>query len=210
MLPPDSVLCVRCGFHLKKRKKIARTYQPIERVWETTASYSTRLTIFGIVEAAALGVGLVGVFGSGADLGVFIGSFLGLTAMLAFLLGTFDRIHLRRDARGRVQLTKTWRVAFFARQPKTTDVRGYGGIASGRHRPISPWDAWLLYFLIVFGIIPGIIWWYLVFYKITYHVSLTRDHGHPVYLVYSGGSEKQMKEIAYTLRDASGLRYEDG
>ncbi len=48
MLPPGSVLCVRCGFHLTKRKKIAKTYQPIEREWETNASFQTRRTIFGI------------------------------------------------------------------------------------------------------------------------------------------------------------------
>ncbi|MGH7172856.1 MAG: hypothetical protein ACRELG_21455 [Gemmataceae bacterium] len=210
MLPPGSVLCVRCGFHLQKRKKIAKTYQPIERLWETNASYQSRLMVFWCCEAAFAALGLVGVFRGGADLGVFIGSFLGLTAMLAFLFGTFDRIHLTRDARGRVQLTKMWRVAFFARTPRTIDVRGYEGIASGRHRPVSPWDAWLLYFLIIFGIIPGIIWWYLVFYRITYHVALTRDHGFPEYLVYSGSGQTQMKEIAYSLRDASGLRYEEG
>jgi hypothetical protein len=210
MLPPGSVLCVRCGFHLKKRKKIVKTYQPIERVWETTASYPTRLTIFCLCEAAFVGLGLTGVFHGGADLGVFICSFLFLTTMLAFLFGTFDRIHLMRDTRGRVQLTKTWRVAFFACRPRTTDVHGYEGIVSGRHRPVSPWDSWLLYILIVFGIIPGLIWWYLVFYKITYQVALSRDHGFPAYTVYSGGSLMQMKEIAYALRDASGLRYDEG
>jgi hypothetical protein len=89
-------------------------------------------------------------------------------------------------------------------------VFGFEGIQSGRHRAVSPWDAWILYFLIIFGLIPGLIWWYLVFYKITYHVSLTRDHGFPAYIVYSGWSEKKMKEIAYTLREASGLPYEEG
>jgi hypothetical protein len=209
MLPPESVLCVRCGFDLKKRKKVVRTYQPIERVWETTASFSTRLAIFCICEIFFGALGLTGVFRGGADLGVFIAVFLLLSAMLAFLLGTFERIHLTRDVRGRVQLIKTWRVAFFALSPQSIDVRAYEGIVSGRHRPVSPWDAWILYFLIVFGVIPGIIWWYLVFYKITYQVALSRDHGFPTYTVYSGGSEIQMKEIAYALRDAAGLPYND-
>src|SRR6185437_3398333 len=73
MLPPGSVLCVRCGFHLQKRKKITKTYQPIARQWETNASYPTRLTVFGICEVVSLTLGLVGVFWGGADLGVFIG-----------------------------------------------------------------------------------------------------------------------------------------
>lgn len=210
MLPPGSVLCVRCGFHLTKRKKIARTYQPMERVWETNASYQTRLTLFWTCEAFFGILGLSGVVSGKADLGVFLVSFLGLSAMLGFLFGTFDRIYLTRDVRGRVQLIKTWRVCFFAQSPRSIDVRSFEGVSSGQHRAVSPWDSWILYILIPFGIIPGIIWWYLVFYKITYHVALNRDHGFPTYLVYSGRSNIKMKEIAYALRDASGLPYDEG
>lgn len=210
MLPPGSVLCVRCGFDLKKRKRVSRTYQPIERVWETSASYQTRFTAFLGCEAVGLGVGLWGVFWGGADLGVFLGAFLGLTGMLAFLFGTFDRIHLTRDPRGRVQLTKTWRVAFYALSPQSIDVRSFEGIVSGRHREVSTWEYWIFFLLLFCAIVPGIIWWYLAIYKVTYHVSLSRDHGFPSYILYSGWSEMQMREIAYTLRDASGLPYDDG
>lgn len=208
-LPAGSVLCVRCGYHLHKRRKIAKTYQPMARVWETNVSLATRLSAFCLCEAAFAGLGLTGVFWGEADLGVFIGSFLGLSVLLAFLFGTFDRIQLTRDTRGRVELTKTWRVAFFAWTPQTTAVRGFEGISSGQHRAVSTWDAWMLFFMLLCGIIPGIIWWYLIFYRVTYHVSLTRDHGYPAYMVYSGADEKQMREIAYTLRDASGLHYEE-
>jgi len=210
MLPPGSVLCVRCGFHLKKRKKIAKTYQPIARVWETNWSRQNRLSAFWTCEVVALALGLIGVFWAGADLGTFIGSFLGFTAMMAFLLGTFDRLELTRDPRGRVRLIKTWRFCFFARQPKTIDVRGFEGIVGGRHRDISTAEYWIFFFLLLMGIIPGIIWWYLAIHKVTYHVSLSRDHGFPEQIVYSGWSEMQMKEVAYTLRDASGLHYDEG
>jgi hypothetical protein len=210
MLPTGSVLCVRCGFDLKKRKKVARTYQPMERVWETTASYSARLTSFCICAAVALVLGLTGVFWAGADLGVFVGAFLLLAAMLAFLLGTFDRIHLTRDMRGRVQLTKTWRVAFFALQPQSIDVRSYEGIMTGKHREISAWEYGIFFLLLFCALVPGIIWWYLAIYKVTFHVSLSRDHGFPSYILFSGWSEQQMKEIAYALRDASGLHYDEG
>lgn len=210
LLPPGSVLCVRCGFHLTKRKKVTRAYQPLERVWETTASFSRRLTTFSVCEAAALLLGLIAIFWAGADLGVFIGAYLLLTAMLAFLIGTFDRIHLKRDHRGRVQLTKTWRVAFLALQPQSIDVHSYEGIVTGQHREISFWEYLVFFFLLFFALVPGFIWWYMAMYKVTFHVSLSRDHGFPSYILFSGWSEKQMKEIAYALRDASGLPYEDG
>lgn len=210
LLPPGSVLCVRCGFHLKQRKKVARNFQPMERVWETTASYQTRLAAYLSCEAAAFILGLTGVFWAGADLGVFIGAYLLLSAMLAFLFGTFDRIHLTRNARGRVQLTKTWRVAFFPLAPRSIDVRSYEGIVSGQHREVSIWEYWIFFTLLFFAVVPGIIWWYLAIYKVTFHVSLSRDHGFPSLILYSGWSEMQMREIAYTLRDASGLPYDEG
>jgi hypothetical protein len=209
MLPPGSVLCVRCGYHLTNRKKVTKTYQPIDRMWDTNGSRQGRLTVFWGIEIFSLVMGLIGVFVAGADLGIFIGSFLGLTIMLGFVLGTFDRIRLTRDTRGRVRLTKTWFVCFFARQPHTTTVSGYEGIASGRHRDLGQWD-WLIFFLLILsGIIPGLIWWYFAIHKVNFHASLTRDHGYPAYVVYSGWDEMQMKEIAYTLRDATGLRYDE-
>ncbi len=210
MLPPGSVLCVRCGFHLKKRKKIVKTYQPIEREWETNWPRPKRLAIFGLLEALALAAGLYGVIGAGADLGVFIGSYLGLTAMMAFLLGTYDHIRLTRDTRGRVQLIKTWRFAFIPQAPKTIDVRNFNGIVSGQHRDVSSWDYFIMFFLLISGIVPGLIWFYLAIFKVTFHVSLSRDHGYPAQLVYSGWDEMQMKEVAFTLRDATGLRYDAG
>ncbi len=67
-----------------------------------------------------------------------------------------------------------------------------------------------MFFLIVSGLIPGLIWFYLAIYKVTFHVSLSRDHGFPAYIVYSGWDEMQMKEIAFALREATGLRYDAG
>jgi hypothetical protein len=210
MLPPGSVLCVRCGFHLKKRKKIVKTYQPIEREWETNWARPKRLTLFTLALALALALGLWGEIWGGADAGVFVGSYLGFTAMMAFLLGTYDHIRLTRDARGRVQLVKTWRFCFIPRPPRTIDVRGFEGVVSGQHRDVSGWDYFIMFFLLISGIVPGLIWFYLAIYKVTFHVSLSRDHGYPEQLVYSGWDQMQMKEVAFALRDATGLRYDAG
>jgi hypothetical protein len=209
-LPPGSILCVRCGYHLTKRKKIAKTYQPIERLWETNAPYAKRFAIFACCTLAIFVAGLLGVLQREVHLVVFLFGFSIVAVMLAFLLGTFDRIHLTRDVRGRVRLTKTWRVCFIQREPQQVDVRGHANIASGRHREIGFFEYFNCFLLLGFGILPGILWWYFAIHKITFHVSLCRDHGYPAYTVYSGWSEAQMKEIAYALRDASGLPYGEG
>lgn len=210
MLPPGSVLCVRCGFHLKKRKKVSKTYQPMERVWETNAPFKSRLSLFIICSAAFFVSGLIGVLNGGVEAGVFVFFYLLVTTMAAFLLGTFDRIHLIRDARGRVELTKTWRVCFIPRPPQRVSVRSYEGIVSGKHRDVGFWDYLIFFLLFITGIVPGLIWWYLAIYKVSFHVSLSRDHGFPSYILYSGLSETQMREIAYAVRDAAGLPYDAG
>lgn len=210
MLPPGSVLCVRCGFHLKIRRKIVKSYEPLARVWETNAGYKTRLSIFWSCTTAFSALGLAGVFRGEASLGVFLVSFAVVEALMAFLLGTFTRILLTRDVRGRVQLTKTWRMAFFTRQPQTIQVRGYEGIVGVRQNEIGIWEYLICFLLLGFGILPGVLWWYFVIHKETFQLSLSQDHGFPTYLVYSGWSEMQMKEIAYALRDATGLRYDEG
>jgi hypothetical protein len=208
VLPPASVLCVRCGYHLKKRRKIAKTYQPMVCEWETNASCQTRLIVFSVSEVAALGLGLTGVSLGALDLGAFLASFLLLTAVLAFLLGTFARIELTRDRRGRVRLTQTWRACFFARQPQTIEVRGFEGISSGAQHDVGYMHYLLGFLLLIPGVLPGVLWWYFTIYKVTFSVWLTRDHGSPAYLVYSGWEEAQMKEIAAVLRDATGLHYQ--
>jgi hypothetical protein len=210
-LPAGSVLCVRCGFHLKKRKKIAKTYQPIDRVWETNGSLKGRRTLFIVCSILFFVSGLIGVLNDGVGLGVFIGFFLVVTLMAAFVMGTFDRIHITRDERGRSNLIKTWRVCFFAREPQQVNLReGYEGIVSGRHRDLGMWDWLIFFFLFGAGIVPGIIWYYFAIHKVTFHVSLSRDHGYPAYVVYSGWNETHMREVAHTLRDATGLQYKEG
>lgn len=209
-LPPDAVLCIGCGFHLKKRKKIVKTFEPVDRQWETNAPLRTRLTAYLLAEVLVLIQGVAIVSWAEAKWGGFMAYFVVFSAMMSFLLGTFDRIHLTRDARGRTRLTKTWRICFVPRPADTTDVRGYEGIVSSLHQDIGFWDYFVLVVLLVSGVIPGIIWWYFVMYKPSLHLSLTRDHGHPVYLVYAGSNEKQMKEIAFALREASGLPCEVG
>ena len=210
MLPPGSVLCVRCGFHLKKRKKVLKTYQPMDRVWETNYSLPTRIVLFVVSQVLSGALGLTGVLVADADPWVFACSSLLFAVMMAFLLGTFDRIRLTRDTRGRAELIKTWRIAFFALQPQRTVVRGFEGILSGRNQDSSFWE-WLIFlFLFISGIVPALLWWYYVIHKDRFHVALARDHGYPEVLVYKGWSEMQMKEIAFTLRDASGLRFETG
>jgi hypothetical protein len=126
--------------------------------------------------------------------------------ILCFVLGTYDRITLMRDSRGRVKITKVWRFCFVPLQPVTTEVRGFEGITTGQWHDAGFLEWFVLASLLPLGIIPSIIWWYNAIYKMHFHVALAMDHGHAEVYLYRGRSQEQMNDIADTVASVSGLR----
>jgi hypothetical protein len=207
MLPPGGVVCTRCGWHLRRRKKLVKTYQPLARSWETNYSLRTRRTIWGGLQLLAFagGVAVNLTLFDGAWFS-FVFSTIGFAVMTSFLLGTFDRLDLLRDEKGRVTLTKTRRVCFFTAVTLPIDVRNHEGVVTGRSSEVTGWEWLVFFFLLISGIIPGLVWWYYVIHKITFHAALARDHGFPSAILYQGWDEGQMRDIAVTVSGAAGLR----
>jgi hypothetical protein len=206
-LPPGSVFCTRCGYDFHRRRKVAKTYQPLARAWETNFSLERRLSIYLLVQVLGIALGVAfTVFSPYGDWLGFIFSTLLFAVMTSFLLGTFDRIELRRDEKGRVVVTKQRRYCFFLAPPRRIEIRGFEGVLTGRVSEVSGWE-WIVFgILLLSGIIPGLVWWYFVIHKITFQVALAQDHGQVAEIVYRGWSEEQMHEIQRVLCDASGLR----
>jgi hypothetical protein len=209
VIPKDAVVCVSCGYHLKKRRKIAKTYEPIDRTWETNYPFALRIVIWVMIAAFTLVTGVVGLV-IAAELPPFgfVLTWLYFNGMVAFLLGTYDRIRITRDRRGRSQLIKKWRLCFVPAKETVIDVQGYGGVSAGAFSEVSLWE-WLIFIqMLVMGILPAFVWWYFVIHKVIWRVSLTQDHGYVAYIAYHGRDETQMKEIARTLSSAAGLTLE--
>lgn len=202
---PDAVVCVKCGFNRRTRKKAARRYEPMARVWESDRPLSQRLLFLAIAQGYHLLIGLLVYWLWGTFLPAIIAWFP-LTAMLCFLLGTYDRIELTRDERGRVRITKQWRFAFVPLHPMTTDVRGYEGVVSGPWQEVGILEWFVLLSLLGWGIIPGLIWYYTAIHTPHFHVALALDHGHPSLYIYRGRNQDQMNDIADTLCAATGLQ----
>jgi hypothetical protein len=200
-------VCVACGFNLRTRKKAQREYQPLERSWETNLPLRRRALLFVGVHGGSLLLGLVpAIHGSSTTSFLFCWAFFG--TILAFLLGTFEKVDLTRDHKGRVVVRSTWRFCFIPFPPRSTEVRGFEGVVAGQYSPSGFWEWFIFFWLLLPGVLPALFWWYFVIHKNAYHVSLARDHGYPAVYVYRGRDEEQMRDVARTLSDASGLRLE--
>jgi hypothetical protein len=202
MIPRDALLCTSCGFNLQTGKKAVQVYEPVDRSWHGGWPLGLRLGVFLGCQAVIFPLMLLGAWSHGRIFGWFF-PWLFFTAMTAFLLGTFDQIHLKRNKKGRVTLTKTWRLCFIPRPPVEVDVHTYSGVVYGQKHEISWMDMFILVGLIVSGIIPGLIWFYLVFLRETVYVALAKAHGYPDLILYQGGNQELMREIAETIGDVA-------
>ncbi len=200
-----TVVCVGCGFNVKTRKKLKRTFTPINRVWDADRSLANRLLWLAAAQGFHFFLGAILYSLAGTWMPAIITWPL-LTVMLCFLLGTYSRIELVRDERGRVTITKRWRTLFIPMKPEVIDVRGYEGVVSGPWKDIGFLEWFVLISLLPWGIIPGAVWYYYAMHLPHYSVALSENHGQTSEYIYRGRSQEQMNEIADAVADACGFR----
>jgi hypothetical protein len=128
--------------------------------------------------------------------------------MFAFLFGTFYRLDLERDRRGRASLTRTWYVFFYETKPRDIDLGAYDALVSGRSTDSGFFEWWLFVTLFLYGVVPGVLWYIYVIRPVKFHLALARDHGYPELILYRGANQEYLEELAATLRDAARLPYE--
>lgn len=204
-MPLDSVLCAACGFNTRTRRKAVREFVPVARVWDADMSLQKRLTLLAAAEGVYLATAVVAT-GRGFEPWGLVFFWAFFTLQLCFVLGTYDRITLTRDRKGRTKLVKQWRALFVPLQPVTTDVHGFEGVTTGQWHDAGLLEWFVFVSLIFLAVLPAIIWWYNAIYKQHYHVALALNHGHSELYVYRGCNEEQMNDIADAVANASGLR----
>jgi hypothetical protein len=203
LLDNEATVCPACRFNLETRKKARKVYEELHRSWEAGLTLRQRRTVFITIEAVLVPVVLVGIFLNG-EVFAFLMPWLLFTGLAAFILGTFDRLDLTRDGRGRVRLTQTWRAFFFLRPTENIRLAEYEGVTTGPADRASCLD-WLVFmFLLPAGIIPAGLWWYLAIHQDAFFVALLKDHGYPERILYQGRNKGQAHEIARVLRDVTG------
>jgi hypothetical protein len=204
-LAPGTALCPGCGFNLRTGKKAPKkTYEPLARHWETGLAPASRIGLFALGLALTLAGGIAGLV-LGDSVFLLVASPLGFVVMAGFLLGTWDAIDLTRDKRGKVRLTKTWRVYFVPQAAMEIPVYECEEIVQTMESYAGFFEWLILFTLLPFGIIPGVLWWYHAIHSNHYTVALARDNGYPVAILYRGLNERLMKEIAAAVREATGM-----
>jgi hypothetical protein len=198
----EAILCLNCGLDLREGVKTKTVYDPIVRRWDAGLARSYRWTVFAVWQCFAVPGMLIGASFEGHAF-YAVTCWLWLSVMCAFLTGTYVRIDLQRNSRGKVKLVKTWYFCFFRREPETVDLVQYEGITTGQLRDLDLMDYLMLVVWLFPFVVPGIIWYFAVMNRDTWYVALTKDHGHPETWIYRGWSETRAKEISSTLRTAA-------
>jgi predicted RNA-binding Zn-ribbon protein involved in translation (DUF1610 family) len=208
-LEPQGILCVYCGLDLRSGKRRVQEFEPLHRQWEPGMPGSRRWALFVALSAGSLLLSILSAVMVGPWY-VSAGPWAGFVVMMAFLLGTYDRIELVRDRRGLTRLTRTWYICFIQRPTTIIDLRHYESVVTGRSLDSGCLE-WLIFFLLFpYFIVPGIIWWYHVIHKTKFHTALAHSHNYPEIILYRGNNPGQAEEIAATLRDAARLHYDRG
>jgi hypothetical protein len=132
-----------------------------------------------------------------------VGGWVAASAMQGFVFGTYDRLTLVRTSKGKVTLTKTWRVCFVPLTPQAIQWRDYEGIVVQRRN--AGLLEWLMLLMLIPGIILPILWWWYVIRPGQVIVALTQNLGDPVCKLYSGTNEARAEEIAQAVRDVTQL-----
>jgi hypothetical protein len=200
-----AVVCIHCGHNYEKRKKATRVYTPIDREWESGWSLPTRIKIFAglmVLNIASIVIGLAvdGEMPAGFTVIFF------MIALQAFLLGTFEKIRIRRNKKGQTEIWSQWRVFFLPLAPKKINWKAHEGIAFGHLNWTGITEWWVFICLLFMFIIPAIIWWWYFIRADRYFTALARDQEYPDVYLYRGLNEIQAKEMAQVASDATGLR----
>jgi hypothetical protein len=198
------VVCVHCGHDAKSGEKVERTFQPVDREWQSGWPKERRIQCLLAFQAINLLTILVSLSGGGS-LPTSILTILFYIALQAFIFGTYDSVRIRRNKKGQAEITITWRVAFVPQPPQKVNWRDNEGVAFGHYDASSMMDWVMVVVLLPFFIIPAILWWYYVIRSDRFFAALARDHGYPDVYLYRGMDELKAKEIAQIATDATAL-----
>jgi hypothetical protein len=206
-IPLDATFCTRCGTDLESRKKPKKTYQPIDREWEYRWPLKVRLTIFAALQGVnVLVFVLLVVLIEKKSVPVAVFNFALQSALQAFLLGSFETLSVRRNAKGQATITTTWRYFFVKVMPWKVPWKGSHAVSiSGTNDAgMFAW-AMCLYLVICACIVPGLVFWFMFIRPSRFDIVLCDVYGGTNHVLFRTVTWDEAAEIMAVIRDATGL-----
>ena len=110
-----------------------------------------------------------------------------------------------RTRKGRVYLSRTWRVGFIP--VRTIDIRWreFEGVTAQQSGEADFWDLVIFLMLLPCGLIPALVFWMFMIQPGQFDVALTKGHGYPAQILYRGPSQSTAREIAGKVREYTKL-----
>jgi hypothetical protein len=148
LVPRGSIVCNHCGFNRQTGMTIRRVHEKVDKQWEPDFRFSVRFGAFLSVQGFVAAIFLSLVNGSWFTLAV---PWLIASVLLAFILGSYARLNLTRSSKGRIRLTKTWRICFFALEASDLAWRDYEAIVICQSHEDGFLDWFIILFLLPWG-----------------------------------------------------------
>ncbi len=214
-LPVDAAFCVHCGSHLDgtlgKRPKKKRRYTEIDQSFTEGFSQQTRLIIFAAAQvfnvfftATAIMATSFKIDGTAIGTGIFAGAIN--LVLQAFILGSYDVLRIQRNERGNCTFTRTRRMLFLPLAPAKIEWKHLVGVGRLASHPGNVF-AWLTcLYLLMMGILPGILFWWFELRQERSNVVLTNVYNGIEETLFSSKKEDEAEKIAQMVSEASGMK----
>jgi hypothetical protein len=197
-------VCSHCGFNFETGEKSTRTFQSLSYEWEGGWSLQKRafvVIVLLVIDFVTLAVLMI----AGARGSTPIVMMVFTVFLQAFLCGTYEKLSLSRTQKGKVTMKVQWRVAFLPRPPQTVKWKEYEStsIIHSNNAGFIDWAFGII--LLLYAIVPGVLFWWFVLRPDKYSVMLCRDHGFPEIAIFRTLSEERAKEVRDTVCDVTTL-----
>ena len=212
-VPLDATFCIHCGSDYKTGVKAGRVIQPMLGEWGEGFPRSTRFGILAGMQVLNFFGVILTVVEQGSNFFSF-GTLLSLmlfqlfnVALQLFLVGTYDTLIVKRDAKNRTTLTRIRRIGFYPMKPMKFDWKEstHLGIAGSTNSGFMEW--YICIYLLLLFCLPGLLFYWFVIRPPRFQVTTMDVYGSTQEILFRTKDRDQAEEIAAFTRDTTGLSY---
>jgi hypothetical protein len=174
----------------------------VAETWDTFWPLSRRAKVFGVLMTFNVVLLPLSKFIL-EDIFTILAAVIANSLAQALVLGTFDRLELKRSLSGKILLIRTWRVAFYPLPAKRIPWREFESVCCRKSHE-SHYEDWLVVLILFpYGVIPAVLWFWYVMRPERLLVSLCRHHGFPDTVLFRSWDQKEAEDVARSVAEVT-------